>query len=90
MGSFIVNGNYALSDKFGVSLTRVQHLDMKIMTDKVSLARIKEIHVFRHFNFSNQAPIQYSQVRNIVGAYGQAEFDYNKYLYLTVTRNDWV
>jgi hypothetical protein len=29
--------------------------------------------VFRHFNFSNQAPIQYSEVRNIVGAYGQAE-----------------
>jgi outer membrane receptor protein involved in Fe transport len=46
---------------------------------------------FRHFNFSNQVSIQYSQVRNIVGAYGQAEFDYNKYLYLTVAaRNDWV
>jgi hypothetical protein len=39
--------------------------------------------VFRHFNFSNQAPIQYGEVRNIVGVYGQAEFDYNKYLYLT-------
>jgi TonB-linked SusC/RagA family outer membrane protein len=90
--NFIVNGNYALSDKFGVSFnvgatSRHENYDRQGVTSTDQGV----FDVFRHFNFSNQAPIQYSEVRNIVGAYGQAEFDYNKYLYLTLAaRNDWV
>jgi hypothetical protein len=86
--NFIVNGNYALSDKFGVSFnagaTSRHDYDRQGVT-----STDQGVFKFRHFNFSNQVSIQYSQVRNIVGAYGQAEFDYNKYLYLTVAaRND--
>jgi outer membrane receptor protein involved in Fe transport len=46
--------------------------------------------VFRHFNFSNQAPIQYSQVRNIVGAYGQGWIWLQQILITVAARNDWV
>ena len=36
-------------------------------------------------------PIQDLNERNILGVYGQAEFSYNSYLYVTVAgRNDWV
>jgi hypothetical protein len=42
---------------------------MKIMTDKVLRTDQGVFNVFRHFNFSNQAPIQYSEVRNIVGVW---------------------
>jgi len=90
--NFIVNGSYELNDKFGVSFnvgatSRHENYDRQGVTSTDQGV----FDVFRHFNFSNQAPIQYSEVRNIVGAYGQAEFDYNKYLYLTVAaRNDWV
>jgi hypothetical protein len=39
--NFIVNGNYTLSDKFGVSFNVGATSNMKIMTDKVLLVRIK-------------------------------------------------
>jgi hypothetical protein len=47
--------------------------------------------VLRHFNFDLQDEIQYTTFKNVLGAYAQADFGYNKYLYLTVNgRNDWV
>lgn len=47
--------------------------------------------VFRHFNFKTQNAIQFSNRRNINGIYAQAEFDYNKWLYVTLAeRKDWV
>jgi hypothetical protein len=46
--------------------------------------------ILRHYNFSTQSPIQYSENKNIVGIYGLAEFDY-QYLYLNLSaRKDWV
>ena len=47
--------------------------------------------VQRHFNFLNQNEIQSFFERNIAGVYGQAEFDYDNFLFLTLAgRNDWV
>ena len=46
---------------------------------------------FRHFNFSAQNPFQNTENQNIVGFFGQAEFDYNGYLFVTLAgRNDAV
>ncbi len=46
--------------------------------------------VLRHFNFLNNDEIQLFTERNLVGLYGQFDFDYNDYLYLTLSgRNDW-
>jgi outer membrane receptor protein involved in Fe transport len=47
--------------------------------------------VLRHFNFLNQNEIQSFAERNLVGVYGQFDFDYDSWIYLTLAgRNDWV
>ena len=47
--------------------------------------------VLRHFNFEQQDEIQFFQRRNIVGAFAQAEIDYDRWIYLTLAaRKDWV
>ena len=45
----------------------------------------------RHFNFAQQDEIQDYTKRNIIGVYGQADIDYQRYIYLTLAaRKDWV
>src|SRR5690606_25928453 len=47
--------------------------------------------ITRHFNYSNQLPIQFSERRNIAGLLGQVTLDYDNMLFLTgSTRTDWV
>ncbi len=47
--------------------------------------------VKRHFNYENQAPIQFARKRNILGVLGQATLDFRDYLYLNLSaRRDWV
>jgi hypothetical protein len=47
--------------------------------------------IFRHFNFNSQEEIEYYSKRNILGVFGQASFDYDNYLFITLaTRTDWV
>ncbi|MEO6346500.1 MAG: SusC/RagA family TonB-linked outer membrane protein, partial [Aquaticitalea sp.] len=47
--------------------------------------------VQRHFNFENQKPIQFSQDINTIGVFGDLSFDYDNYLYVTLSgRNDWI
>ena len=41
--------------------------------------------ITRHFNYSNQSPIQFSQRQNIAGLFGQATFDYDNMLFLTAS-----
>ncbi|MEM0938365.1 MAG: SusC/RagA family TonB-linked outer membrane protein [Bacteroidota bacterium] len=46
---------------------------------------------FRHFNFIQQQPIQYSEEQNILGLFGQAELNWDGLIYLTLAgRSDWV
>eukprot|EP01013_Petalomonas_cantuscygni_P006594 TRINITY_DN1772_c0_g2_i1.p1 TRINITY_DN1772_c0_g2~~TRINITY_DN1772_c0_g2_i1.p1 ORF type:complete len:1085 (+),score=42.26 TRINITY_DN1772_c0_g2_i1:434-3256(+) len=47
--------------------------------------------VLRHFNFLNQNEIQQTSERNVIGLYGQVEFDYDNFVFVTLAgRNDWV
>lgn len=47
--------------------------------------------VLRHFNFDLQDEIQFTQQKNIAGLFGQVDFGYKDFLYLTLNgRNDWV
>ena len=47
--------------------------------------------VFRHFNFTEQSPMQYRSERNIVGVYGQGNLEFRNFLYLNLAaRQDWV
>jgi TonB-linked SusC/RagA family outer membrane protein len=44
----------------------------------------------KHSNFRSAAPIDFESKLNTVGIYGQFEFDYKNFLYLTLSgRNDW-
>ncbi|MEZ4811529.1 MAG: SusC/RagA family TonB-linked outer membrane protein [Allomuricauda sp.] len=47
--------------------------------------------VLQHFNFLNNNEIQGVAERNVIGLYGQVEFDYDNFVYVTLAgRNDWV
>ncbi|MFD2101650.1 SusC/RagA family TonB-linked outer membrane protein [Flagellimonas iocasae] len=47
--------------------------------------------VLRHFNFLNNNEIQGTSERNVIGLYGQLEFDYDNFVFVTLAgRNDWV
>ena len=88
----MINGNYSLTDKLNLNFTagatsRAESFDRQ----GVSSVGQQVYGILRHYNFGTQSPIQYSEQRNIVGLYGTAEFDYNKYLYVTLSsRQDWV
>ena len=90
--NFILNGQYDLTDKVGVSFN-VGATTRREILDRTGVRSSGQqiFDVFRHFNFAIQDELQFSSERNIVGVYGQAEFDYDRWLYLTVAgRNDWV
>lgn len=90
--NLMLNGSYSLTDNLGMNFTvgatsRYEKYDR----DGVSSSGQIVFDVFRHFNFREQADVQFQTYQNIVGAYGQVDFDYNNYLYLNLSaRNDWV
>ncbi|NJB72753.1 TonB-linked SusC/RagA family outer membrane protein [Saonia flava] len=87
-----LNGNYDLSEKLGMSFN-VGATTRSTTFDQQGVASTGQIvyGVARHFNYSNQSPIQYTERRNIAGVLGQATFDYDNMLFLTAsTRTDWV
>ena len=90
--SLILNGDYDLTEEldmtFNVGATsRYTHYDRQ----GVASSGQNVFGVLRHFNFDLQDEIQFTTFKNVLGAYAQADFGYNKYLYLTVNgRNDWV
>lgn len=89
--NFILTGNYDLDDDFDVTFnlgatSRYRHYDRQ----GVSSSGQNVFGVLRHFNYDLQDEIQFTTYQNIVGLYGQAEFSYKDYLFLTVNgRNDW-
>ena len=90
--NFILNGDFSLSDKVGMTFNLGATTRREVF-DQVGVASNGQqvFDVFRHVNFSNQDEIQFSSERNIVGLYGQADFDYGDWVYLTLAgRNDWV
>jgi TonB-linked SusC/RagA family outer membrane protein len=90
--NIMLNGEYELTDKIGLNFTagatsRFQSYDRQGVNSVGQLI----FDVQRHYNFTTQSPIQYTEKKNIVGVYGLADLNYNKYLYLNLSaRTDWV
>ncbi|MEH6406039.1 MAG: SusC/RagA family TonB-linked outer membrane protein, partial [Leeuwenhoekiella sp.] len=87
-----LTGTYDLSEKLGLTFTLGATTRRTVFDQNgVSSSGQQVFNVLRHFNFQLQDEIQYFREQNIAGIYGQAEFDYDSFLYLTVAgRNDWV
>ncbi|MEZ4809326.1 MAG: SusC/RagA family TonB-linked outer membrane protein [Allomuricauda sp.] len=89
--NLVLTGNYPLSDKIDFSVnvgvtSRSELFDRNGITSDGQ----QVFGVLRHFNFLNNNEIEFSRERNLVGAYGQFDFDYDGFLYLTLSgRNDW-
>ncbi|PQJ22989.1 SusC/RagA family TonB-linked outer membrane protein [Tenacibaculum sp. SG-28] len=88
-----LNGNnYNLSDKIGFNWVLGGELKQVISSD-YGLSSTDQVvfNFLNHNNFRNNAAIDSrNRTLNTIGVYGSAEFDYDKYLYLTLqARNDW-
>lgn len=90
--SIILNGSYDINEDLDMNFnvggtTRSTAYDRQ----GVSSTGQNVFGVLRHFNFNLQDEIQFAQRQNIAGAYGQVDFGYKNFLYLTLNaRNDWV
>ena len=91
--NLMLNGSYSLTDDLGFNFT-LGATSKYERYDRHGMQSVDQIvfDVFRHFNFrSNSGVLQTTAYRNIVGVYGQADFDFKNYLYLNLAaRNDWV
>jgi TonB-linked SusC/RagA family outer membrane protein len=87
-----LNGNYDLTEKIGLNFvlggtTRFREFDQQGVASSGQIV----FGVLRHFNYTNQTPIQFTEQQNIMGVLGEASLDYDNFLYLTISaRNDWV
>ena len=90
--NFTVSGQYNITDDIGADFT-VGFTTRSDTYDRNGVRSTGQqvFNVIRHFNFEQQDEIQFYNKRNIMGLYGQASFDYNRYAYLTLAaRKDWV
>ncbi len=88
----VLNGDYSISEAINATFN-VGATSRRQIFDQNGVASDGQqvFGVLRHFNFLNQNEIQNFTERNLVGLYGQLDFDYNRTLYLTLAgRNDWV
>jgi TonB-linked SusC/RagA family outer membrane protein len=90
--NIILTGQYELSEKIGFSFNAGATTRREIFNQNgVSSNGQQVFGVLRHFNFALQDEIQFTSQRNIVGLYGQLDFDYDRKVYLTLSgRNDYV
>ncbi|USD26019.1 SusC/RagA family TonB-linked outer membrane protein [Flagellimonas marinaquae] len=90
--NLILTGQYELSEKVGFSFNAGATTRREVFDQNgVASSGQQVFGVLRHFNFALQDEIQFFQERNIAGAYGQLDFDYDRMVYLTLAgRNDWV
>ncbi len=90
--NFIINGDYDLTDEIGMTFNLGATSRREVFErNGVASSSQVEFDFFRHVNFLNQNEIEFKSERNIVGLYGQADFDYKRMLYVTFAgRNDWV
>ncbi len=90
--NIMLTGGYSLTEDIGLNFTagatsKFQKFDQEGVASSGQIV----FDVFRHFNFREQSPIQFATSQNIVGLYGQADFDYRNYLFINLAaRNDWV
>ena len=86
-----INGDYDITEKIGATFNFGANSRRELFDQSGVASDNQQVFgVLRHFNFLNQNEIQSSSERNLVGAYGQVEMDYDNYVYLTFAgRNDW-
>lgn len=87
-----INGDYDITEKVGTTFNVGVNGRREVFGQQGVASDAQQVFdVLRHFNFLNQNEIQQTSQRNLVGFYGQLEFDYENYLYVTLAgRNDWV
>ena len=90
--NLILTGQYELSEKVGFSFNAGATSRREFFNQTgVASSGQQVFGVLRHFNFALQDEIQFTTERNIVGLYGQLDFDYDRMVYLTLSgRNDYV
>ncbi|MFS4467048.1 SusC/RagA family TonB-linked outer membrane protein [Maribacter sp. 2210JD10-5] len=88
----ILNGDYDLSEKVGMTFNAGATSRREVFDRNGVASNGQQVfNVLRHVNFANQNEIQFFQERNIAGVFGQADFDYDRWVYVTLAaRNDWV
>ncbi|RXG14568.1 TonB-linked SusC/RagA family outer membrane protein [Leeuwenhoekiella aestuarii] len=89
-----ISGNYDLTadQKLNVSFL-LGGSSLGEYFDQQGVASSSQIvyNVQRHFNFENQLPIQSTVERNTIGLFGDLSFEYDSFLYLSLSgRNDWI
>ncbi len=90
--NFTLSGQYNITEEIGADFT-VGFTTRSDTYDRNGVRSTGQqvFNVIRHFNYEQQDEIQFYNKRNIMGLYGQASFDYNRYAYLTLAaRKDWV
>ncbi|MCX2679798.1 SusC/RagA family TonB-linked outer membrane protein [Galbibacter sp. EGI 63066] len=90
--NLVFTGDYDLTDAVGFSFNVGATSRREVFEQNGVASDGQQVFgVLKHFNFLNQDEIELFTERNIAGVYGQFDFDYNGYLYLTLAgRNDWV
>ncbi|MEW2922881.1 SusC/RagA family TonB-linked outer membrane protein [Muricauda sp. ANG21] len=90
--NFAINGDFDLTETVGSTFNIGFNGRREIFNQSgVSSDGQQVFGVLRHFNFLNQNDIQLTSERNVIGLYGQAEFDYDNFVFVTLAaRNDWV
>lgn len=89
--NLVLTGNYDLTEKIGFAFNLGGTSRREVFDQNGTTSDGQQVFgVLRHFNFLNNEEIQFFTERNLVGVYGQLDFDYNNFLYLTLSgRNDW-
>lgn len=90
--NLMLTGSYSLTDDLGLNFT-LGATSKYERYDRIGISSSDQIvfDFFRHSNFNSRSSIEFTQYRNILGAYAQADFDFKNYLYLNLSaRNDWV
>jgi outer membrane receptor protein involved in Fe transport len=89
--NFILSGDYDINEDIDVTFN-AGATSRSVTYDRQGVSSSGQLvfDVLRHNNFELQDEIQFTTYQNIVGLYGQAEFGYKDYLFVTVNaRNDW-
>ena len=87
-----LSGNYDISEDFGVTFV-VGATSRRDVYNRngISSTGQQVFNVLRHFNFAANDEIERFIEQNILGAYVQTEWDYQRLVYLTLAaRKDWV
>jgi TonB-linked SusC/RagA family outer membrane protein len=90
--NFSLSGNYKFNDNLGLNFN-AGATSRSTVFDRQGVSSVDQLSygIFRHYNFATQSSIQYTEKRNIAGIYAQAELEYKKWAYLTISeRKDWV